>query len=67
VEKGLPLKEECWRRAGKEKEMWRPSKSEDNDPLFPFVFFTFFFEQNRWFDSHYRILFLFFYLENRKL
>jgi hypothetical protein len=34
VEKGLPIKDRCWRRAPKEKEMWRPSKSEDTDRFF---------------------------------
>jgi hypothetical protein len=34
VEKGLPVKDRCWRRASKEKEMWRPSKSEDTDRFF---------------------------------
>jgi hypothetical protein len=34
VEKGVPIKDRCWRRASKKKQMWRPSKSEDTDPFF---------------------------------
>jgi hypothetical protein len=34
MENGLHIKEKCWRRASKGKNLWKPSKSEDTDPFF---------------------------------